>query len=388
MLTTPMSANVMAGLATAGDHAADLAACKASLRHGSRTFLAASMLLPREVRDSACALYAFCRMADDAVDEAGALPALAVAGLRERLARIYAGAPQWTALDDPVERALAAVVRRHAVPRALLEALIEGFVWDAEARRYETLASVHDYAARVAGSVGAMMSLLMGVRDPEPLARACELGVAMQLSNIARDVGEDAAMGRLYLPRQWLREVGIDPDAWLAAPVFTPALGGVVERLLAEADRLYARVGAGVARLPLACRPGINAARFMYAEIGQQVRAAGLDSISRRAVVPGSRKLVLLARAVAALRPGSSVGGDAALGACSFLVDAVMREPASGSARAMAQARAHGRMAWVIDLFERLERQQQAQALSSPGRRASGASPATTVDGASVQARA
>ncbi|MEO6745640.1 MAG: phytoene/squalene synthase family protein, partial [Caldimonas sp.] len=226
--------------------AGDLAACRDALRHGSRTFLAASLLLPRAVRDPACALYAFCRLADDAVDGAGSAPD-AVGRLRERLARACAGDP----MPAPADRALAAVVRQFAIPRALLEALLEGFEWDAEGRRYDTLDDLHAYAARVAGSVGAMMALVMGVRSPDAVARACDLGVAMQLSNIARDVGEDARNGRLYLPRAWLHEAGIAPERWLAAPTFEPALGGVVRRILDAADVLYARVDAGVASLPL-----------------------------------------------------------------------------------------------------------------------------------------
>jgi phytoene/squalene synthetase len=190
----------------------DLADCRRLLANGSRTFMAASWLLPRAVREPACALYAYCRQADDEVDGV-ADPASAVAGLRLRLAALYAGRPA----ERLADRALAAVAQRHGIPPALPEALIEGFAWDAEGRRYETLDDVQAYAARVAGTVGAMMALLMGTRDPAALARACDLGVAMQLSNIARDVGEDAAMGRLYLPRSWLREAGIDPDEWLAA---------------------------------------------------------------------------------------------------------------------------------------------------------------------------
>ena len=105
-----------------------------------------------------------------------------------------------------------------AIPRALLDALLEGFVWDAQGRRYETLEELHDYAARVAGTVGAMMALLMGARGPARWPAPATSGVAMQLTNIARDVGEDARDGRLYLPRAWLREAGIDADAWLRAP--------------------------------------------------------------------------------------------------------------------------------------------------------------------------
>lgn len=265
--------------------AADIALCRASLRHGSRSFLAASLLLPREVRDAACALYAFCRMADDAVDQQGTDEAAAVAMLRARLACIYEPGAAASALPMAADRALAGVVAHFDIPRALPEALIEGFAWDAAGRSYDTLEQLQDYAARVAGTVGAMMALIMRVRSPDAVARACDLGVAMQLSNIARDVGEDAAMGRLYLPRQWMREAGIDPQAWLARPVFTPALASVVQRLLAAADALYARVGSGVAQLPLACRPGINAARFLYADIGRQVQRAGCDSKIGRAHV-------------------------------------------------------------------------------------------------------
>lgn len=332
---------------------ADIAACRAALRQGSRTFLAASLLLPREVRDAACALYAFCRMADDAVDQ-GADEAAAVAMLRARLARIYdAGAPG-SALAAPADRALAGVVGAFDIPRALPEALIEGFAWDAEGRSYETLEDLHAYAARVAGTVGAMMALLMRARSPEAVARACDLGVAMQLSNIARDVGEDAAMGRLYLPRQWMREAGIDPQAWLARPVFTPALGSVVRRLLAAADVLYARVGSGVARLPLACRPGINAARFLYADIGGQVQRAGCDSVSARAVVPTTRKLGLLLRALVAVRPGRASDAWPVLAANAFLVDAVSATaPRATAARKRSPSES---VVWVIDLFERLER--------------------------------
>ncbi len=117
------------------------------------------------------------------------------------------------------------VVRRSPCRAPCLDALLEGFAWDAAGRRYDTLDDLLDYAARVAGAVGAMMAVLMGVRDPALLARACDLGVAMQLTNIARDVGEDARAGRLYLPLAWLREAGIDPDAFLADPALQSRFG-------------------------------------------------------------------------------------------------------------------------------------------------------------------
>ncbi len=302
---------------------ADLAACRALLRQGSRSFHAASRLLPGEVRDAVVALYAFCRVADDAVDLGGG-PAAALLRLRQRLALAYAGTPA----DSPADRCFAALVARYRMPRALPEALLEGFQWDIEGRRYETLAALEAYAARVAGSVGVMMALLMDVRDPAALARAADLGVAMQLTNIARDVGEDARNGRLYLPEAWLREAGLAPAALLARPVHSPALGQVVQRLLDAAALRYRAAEPGIALLPVACRPAILAARLIYAEIGAVVAARGGDSVSARAVVPGRRKLVLAGRALAGAGLLGGAAGAPPLAANAFLVRAVPVPPA------------------------------------------------------------
>lgn len=312
------------------------------------------MLLPRGVREPASALYAFCRLADDAVDATGERRD-AVERLRERLRLAYAGTPQ----NDPADRALAVVVAQHRIPVALFDGLLEGFEWDLRGRRYDTLESLQAYAARVAGTVGAMMALLMGVHSAEGLARACDLGVAMQLSNIARDVGEDARMGRLYLPRDWLVEAGLDPDAWLARPVFSPALGAVVQRLLDAADGLYDRVDAGVARLPLACRPGINAARFMYAAIGHEVARRGLDSVSTRARVSGARKAWLLLRAVTQLAPRAAPHALPPLAANRFLVNAVVA--AVPPVEAPTQRAFADRLVWTAELFARLEARDPSQ---------------------------
>jgi phytoene synthase len=334
----------------ATDPAADLAACKALLRHGSRSFHAASLLLPARVRDPSVALYAFCRLADDAVDCEGGL-APAVARLRERLARAYDGRPA----SHPADRALAEVVAQFGMPRTLPEALLEGLAWDAEGRRYDNLSSLLDYAARVAGAVGAMMAVLMGARDA--VASACDLGVAMQLTNIARDVGEDARAGRLYLPRDWLREAGIDPERFLARPEPSAAISAVIARLLAVADSLYARGDAGIARLPAACRPGIFAARLLYAEIGREVERRGYDSVTQRAVVPGRRKLGLLARAVAESIAADKVAMARGLAETRYLVDAVSSAPPPRRT-AEAWRGVRGRALWVLDLFEQLARRE------------------------------
>ncbi|MEM6638301.1 MAG: phytoene/squalene synthase family protein [Pseudomonadota bacterium] len=277
----------------------DITACRQMLRVGSHSFFAASLLLPREVRDPASALYAFCRLADDAVDQ-GATHEDAIAELRNRLERLYEGYP----LACPADRALSNVVRVFRIPQALPEALIEGFEWDVAGRRCHTVSEVYDYAARVAGTVGAMMAMLMGVRSPDILARACDLGVAMQLTNICRDVGEDARAGRLYLPLDLMEAQGIDHEAWLRKPVWTPAVGEVVQSLLDAADVLYRRSASGIAQLPVGCRPGINAARWIYSDIGRKIERNGLNSVDYRAVVSQSRKSVRLIRAlISTLRP-------------------------------------------------------------------------------------
>ncbi len=216
-------------LASLSDHAE----CRAAIREGSRSFYAASRLLPAAIRKGAFGLYAFCRLSDDAVD-LGAGSTDALERLRDRLERVAEGRP----LPHPADRAMADLMRRYAIPRAIPEALLEGLTWDAEGRTYETLEDLFDYAARVAGTVGVMMTLMMGERSPEALARACDLGVAMQLTNIARDVGEDARLGRLYLPRQWLSEMGIDCKSWLADPVPSDAIRVAVARLLDAAANL------------------------------------------------------------------------------------------------------------------------------------------------------
>lgn len=337
----------------------DLAACVALMRTGSRTFFAASRLLPPRVRCAAIALYAFCRVADDLVDDGDLRLDQALAQLGLRLDHIYDNDP----LDHLEDRALAEVVRRHDLPRPLLDALLDGFAWDAQGRAYDTLEDLHDYGARVAGSVGAMMCWIMGVRSAQALARACELGVAMQLTNIARDVGEDARKGRLYLPRQWLVDAGIDADAWLARPGCSPALQSVVDRLLVEADQLYTQASSGIALLPRDCRSAILAARLVYAEIGQQLRRNGLDPLAQRAVVPRSRKLVLLA--CAGVQSGWVSRRPPVvppLAAIAYLVEHCHASAlALSDGEAMASASINGRVAWMLDLFERLEAQKLAQ---------------------------
>lgn len=308
----------MSTTATEPAFEADLQECRRILQAGSKSFSAASALLPRRVRAPATVLYSFCRVADDHIDEQPGATEAAVDELRARLDGIYAGRP----LDTPTDRALAHVVEKARIPQGLPLALLEGLAWDARGRRYETLEDVFAYAARVAGTVGAMMTVLMGPRAPEALARACDLGVAMQLTNIARDVGEDARRGRIYLPLAWMREAGVEPDEWLAAPVYGEGLAQVVARLLETADGLYRRADSGVAMLPLDCRVAIRAARLIYSDIGRVIARQRFDSVSRRAHVSGLRKLWLVLRALGARSQGGAGATHPPLESTRFLVEA------------------------------------------------------------------
>lgn len=296
--------------------ARDRRLCHDSIRAGSKSFHAASRLLPRDVRLGARALYAFCRSSDDLVDDAGN-DGRASGRLKKRLELIYDGRP----IDLVCDRAFAAVIQTYHIPIEVPLALIEGFEWDEAGRDYHTLDDLKAYAARVASTVGVMMTMAMGCRDRAVLARAADLGLAMQLTNIARDVGEDARRGRVYLPLNWLAEQGVDPQSLLDAPAFTPELGDVVERLLREADALYDRALTGVAGLPLDCRPAIRSAAFVYREIGREIRKAGYNSIDTRAHTGRRRKGELIAVATLTpfpMRPPSSVAADESV---AFLVD-------------------------------------------------------------------
>lgn len=272
---------------------ADRSDCRQILMHGSHSFYAASLLMPDEHCEPITALYAFCRIADDAVDLAED-PALGLAAVRDRLDRVYAGNP----VDSPVDRSFSAVVRDYRIPYELPAALIEGFEWDVEGRRYETLSDTYAYCTRVAGTVGVMMAMLMGVRDTEVLSRACDLGVAMQLTNIARDVGEDARNGRVYLPLTLLRANGLSIERWLRNPEPCRAIRQTLEELLEIADEHYQRSEWGISRLPFRVRPSIFAARSIYAEIGREVERNGFDSVTTRAYVNKRRKAWLLAGAL------------------------------------------------------------------------------------------
>ena len=271
------------------------------IEKGSKSFAGAARLFDGDTRASAYMLYAWCRHADDEIDgqELGHAPAcgspaatdephMRLARLRRRTERALAGEA-----EEPVYEALARVVSKHGIPPRHPLELIEGFAMDVEGRRYDTLEDTCSYCYHVAGVVGVMMAMIMGVRDRETLNRACDLGIAFQLTNIARDVVPDAEAGRLYLPADWLAEAGIPATPRdVADPANRAAVFKVAERLLNEAERYYVSARHGLPALPIRAAWAIAAARRVYRDIGGVVRQRRSRAWDQRAVVSRYRKML------------------------------------------------------------------------------------------------
>jgi phytoene synthase len=248
--------------------------CRGSISRGSKSFSLAARLFPTRMRDAAFFVYGWCRFCDDEIDghasEGAEKLAARVESLRARTLSALSGA----AASEPEFVAFGYVARRYGMPDHYPLELIEGMEMDARGESYPDLAALELYCYRVAGTVGLMMTHVMGVTDETALRNACDLGIAMQLTNICRDVREDARLGRVYLPADWIRAHGES---------------GTVIRLLDRADSKYRSGRSGIRALPLSAAFAIAAAARIYREIGVLVRARGWEL---RAVVPTWRKLV------------------------------------------------------------------------------------------------
>ena len=287
-------------MSSSGISAEAVQACQEMFRRHARTFSLAARLFPSAVRADATVIYAFCRSADDAVD--GVVDPLLAS---ERLARVSDGLERVMCSGedaDPVLEAFGAVVRDRGVPASAARELIAGMKMDLVERSYPTLDSLLVYCYRAAGTVGWMMAIVMEVGRRADLISAIHLGIAMQLTNICRDVLEDWNRGRLYLPEEWLAEEGCPGLAGLlGAPLpdaAAPAVAATVQRLLALADRYYASGDDGLIALPWRCALAVRTARLLYAAIGAELARAGHDVRRGRVSVRGIRKLWLLGRAV------------------------------------------------------------------------------------------
>ena len=279
-----------------------VSAAGATIAKGSQSFAAASKLFAPETRDRAWLLYAWCRAADDMTD-GQELGHGAIGPADPMGAQLELGALTAAALDSDADvplpfAALRQVARETAMPRGFIADHRAGFALDAEGWQPDSEADLLRYCYHVAGTVGCMMAVVMGVdpQDEDTLDRACDLGLAFQLANIARDIVPDAAVGRCYLPAQWLADEGLQ-DADLTAPQHRAALARIAGRLVALSRPYRASARIGAARLPGRSRLAVLAADAIYGAIGERVAAKGAQAWDQRVRVSSAGKLALFVAA-------------------------------------------------------------------------------------------
>jgi phytoene synthase len=268
-----------------------------SIARGSKSFRTASRLFDRQTRERAWLLYAWCRACDDIADgqdHGGTMhatddPLARLAEIRARTQRALDGE---SGLDDPAFAGLAVVAQECAIPRRYMDDLIEGFALDAAGWRPRSEADLMRYCYHVAGAVGCMMAIVMGVApdDEATLTRACDLGLAFQLANIARDIAEDAAGGRCYLPADWLAEAGIDA-ADVMAPQYRQPLAMMARRTASLAARYEESARLGTPALSFRSAWAVLAAAGIYGGIARQVAADPAGALDRRVFTSKAQKL-------------------------------------------------------------------------------------------------
>lgn len=272
-------------------------ACGAVIAKHSKSFALAARLLPKRCRDDATAVYAWCRRADDAIDHSPAEDlAASLDLLHDELRRIYEG----SSFADPVLASFQRVAFDRRIPLSYPLELLEGMRMDKEGTRYDRLDDLFVYGHRVAGVVGLMMCHVLGIGSDDALPHAAHLGIAMQLTNIARDVDEDRRSGRLYLPREGLSPralAALDQPAGELAPDVRDELTEPLRQLLHQAQRLYRSGDEGLVYLDAPSARAIRTARLVYSEIGDEVARRGFDVGLGRAHVSTARKLLLVGRA-------------------------------------------------------------------------------------------
>nr|WP_210428408.1 phytoene/squalene synthase family protein [Novosphingobium sp. SG707] len=274
-------------------------AARESIARGSKSFAAASKLFDAATRERVWLLYAWCRACDDLADDqdhGGALGAQAGAAERlEQIRRLTARALGGDVTGHFAFDALGVVAAECGINAVHTGDVIAGFALDAAGWRPRTELDMLGYCYHVAGAVGVLMALVMGVdpEDGDTLNRASDLGIAFQLGNIARDIAEDHAAGRCYLPADWLAQAGVD-EGELMAPRNREALAAMVARMCATAQLYEASARAGAARLPFRCRWAVLSAAGIYGAIARKVAARGPRAWESRVSTSGFEKLRFL----------------------------------------------------------------------------------------------
>ena len=287
------------------DRAALVETARESIAKGSRSFALASKLFDKTTRERAWLLYSWCRKCDDIADgQDHGGPLSQVDNPFERLDYIRTMTDRALAGEvtgDPAFDALGLVARECNIPHQWPRDLVQGFAMDADDFSPRTTADLLTYCYHVAGCVGLMMAKLMGVRedDTETLGHANDLGLAFQLANIARDIGEDADAGRCYIPATWLAKADIPPGEHMKL-LHRSGMAGIGARLAEMAGGYEASARAGAQKLPFRSRWAVLAAAGIYGDIAREVARRGEGAWDHRLVTTGAAKLGWVAKALAA----------------------------------------------------------------------------------------
>lgn len=267
--------------------------CQTRVVNSGSSFYYSFVLLPRETRRAITAFYALCRELDDVVDECHdvTVAGTKLAWWRSELGRLENGTPQ-----HPVTRALYDTEQGRALPQSSLQEIVDGMAMDLTMSRYADFAMLQLYCHRVAGVVGELSASIFGYRHPATRLYAHDLGLAFQLTNIIRDVGEDAGRGRIYLPQDELQQFGVTEHDILRAQA-TSAFYALMEFQYQRADALYAK-----ALDTLPCedrktqRPGLIMAQI-YRTLLREIRLAQFPVMKARVSLPAARKIWLAGKA-------------------------------------------------------------------------------------------
>lgn len=275
---------------------------RTSIERGSKSFARASKLFSRQTRERAWLLYYWCRACDDLADGQDhghgmstiANPEKTIAAMRMMTGRAHGGEQT----GNPPFDAFGVVAQECHIPKYFADDMIDGFALDARGWRPETETDLFQYCYHVAGAVGCMMAVVMGVsaRDQEVLDRACDLGLAFQLANIARDVAEDAQAGRCYLPKTWLADAGIDPGH-IMDPAHGDALVRLVNRLCDLAGDYEESARVGASSLPFRSRWAVLAAAGIYGDIARAIKQSEGASLDQRIYTSKGKKLGWIVKA-------------------------------------------------------------------------------------------
>ncbi len=276
---------------------ADYARCAEITRRASSNFYYAFMLLPLERRRALYSVYAFCRFIDDIADDDGIKnPPEMLARWREELGAIFTGRP-----SRAISRALSENVRRFNLPRRHFEEIIDGVEMDLTRRRYATFADLDLYCRRVASAVGLICIEIFGYRNPSTRLYAERLGIAFQLTNIIRDVGEDAARGRIYLPLEDLARFDVSETEILNC-IYGTRFRALIEFEAQRARQYYRDAVAALGDEDRRSMLAAEGMRLIYASLLERITRAGYRVFGRRVSLSAPRKLYLVGRAWAGAR--------------------------------------------------------------------------------------